>query len=261
MNFIDRFLEDLMPFRGLVVIHPLRMEEVEQIERVLGSELPGYYREFLLKVGLKQDIVWGLHDQLRDFDNLDNLLPENEGHRFFRFGHNGGDEYWLLRIDDSSDTTIYEYDQYSTHRIVRMRKTFERLLEEAIEQLKLNKGRLIENHFKAWRVQFAVDTFHAHDVVEALGTRFDCVLVSPPSDMEVTPAGVICSEGHMMIDDVVVLLRKQEFRDWDSPSYYFNWEEPVEEMIRDSKIKRMEAALIAGGLDVTVIDYGIMVRK
>lgn len=261
MSFIDTFLNALEPFRQVVVIHPLTVEEVEQIERVLGGRLPGYYREFLLKIGLKQDVVLGLHDQFRDFDNLDNLLPENEGHRFFRFGHNGGEEYWLLRIDDPSDMTIYEYDQYSSYRIVSMRKTFERLLQEAVEHLKLNKTRLIENHFKAWRVQFAVDTFHAHDVVEALGTWFDCVLVSAPSDLEVTAAGVICSEGHIMIDDVIVQLRKQEFRDWNSPSYYFNWEEPVEEMIRDSKIKRMEAALVAGGLDVTVIDYGITVRK
>ena len=32
---------------------------------------------------------------------------------FFDFGHNGGEDYCLLRNDDRSDRTIYEFDYYA----------------------------------------------------------------------------------------------------------------------------------------------------
>lgn len=261
MSFVDDFLEALVPFRDVVVIHPLSLDEVIIIERILGCPLPGYYREFLLKVGLKQDVVQGLHNQVSDFDNLDNLLPENRGRYFFRFGDNHADDYWLLRIDDPSDTTIYEYDQHNTHQIVSTHKTFGQLLGEAIEHLKLNKSRLVENYRKAWRVQFAIDAPQAQDVIEALGIAFDCALVADPGDLLLTDQGVSRTEGRIMIDNEIVAIRMQDALDWGAPSYYFSWEEPVEDMMQNSKIKRIAAALLAGGLDITVIDYGIGLRN
>jgi len=260
MTFVDRFLEAIRPFRDAIVIHPLTTDEVEKIERALGNPLPPYYREFLLKVGLKQDVVHGLHNQLSDFDNLDNLLPENRGHRFFRFGDNGSDDYWLLRIDDPTDMTIYQYDQYDTYQVVSMHKNFEQLLLDSVEQLKLNKSRLIENYRKVWRVQFAVDTRQAQNVIDALAEDFDCALLADPDELELTADGVSRPEGRIMIDNTTVTLRIQDAPQWGTPSYYFSWEEPVADMVDNSRIKRIEAALVAGGLDITVIDYGITLR-
>ncbi len=260
MSFVDTFLHAIRPFHHAVVVLPLATGDVEKIERALGNPLPPYYREFLLKVGLKQDVIHGLHNQLSDFDNLDNLLPENRGHRFFRFGDNGGDDYWLLRIDDPADMTIYRYDQYDTYQIVSMHKTFEQLLLDAVEQLKLNKTRLVENHRKVWRVQFAVDTGQARNVVDALASVFHCALLADPDELELTADGVSRSDGCIMINDASATLRIQDAPQWGTPSYYFSWEEPVADMIGNSMIRRIEAALLAGGLDTTVIDYGITVK-
>jgi len=132
---IDKFLEKLTPFESKVVISPLNEVEVNSIETILDRRLPEYYREFLLSIGLKQDVIWGLNDRISDFKPLDDFLPNGEAEKFFRFGNNGGEDYWLLRNDDPNDRTIYEYDYYCDYEIKSLKKTFDDLLRDAIQQL------------------------------------------------------------------------------------------------------------------------------
>lgn len=150
---IKTFLEQLKPFGSKVVISPLSEQEVRQIEKQLNRALPGYYREFLLNIGLRQDAVWGLNESLRDFGPLTGFLPEGPSERFFGFGNNGGEDYWLLNSAGPDDITIYEYGSYCNYEIKSLGKTFEGLLNEAIGQLRENAADLIDNTKKTWAVQ------------------------------------------------------------------------------------------------------------
>ncbi|MDN5215081.1 SMI1/KNR4 family protein [Fulvivirgaceae bacterium BMA12] len=255
---IDNFIKKLKDFGSKVTISPLTEVEVTRIETILNRKLPGYYREFLLKVGLKQDVVWGLIERIEDFDPLEDFLPEGESKRFFRFGHNGGEDYWLLRNDDPNDKTIYEYDYYGDYEIKSLNKTFDDLLDEASQQLVENQDKLVDNSRKVWAVQFSIATNDENEIIDALKDEFGCILSKGIENTEVSPAGVICSEGKIELHRREILLKKQEYKDWETALYYFDWRESVSEMNTNSLIKRIEKQLKTNGLKVTLIDYGIM---
>src|SRR5688572_29662020 len=97
---VEEFKAKLKEFESKVFVSPLNQSDVLSIESILSRKLPEYYREFLLNIGLKQDAIWGLNDRMSDFDPLTDFLPDGKSEVFFRFGHNGGEDYWLLRNDD-----------------------------------------------------------------------------------------------------------------------------------------------------------------
>lgn len=255
---IERFIDKLSDFKDKVTISPLSETEVNEIERILDRELPTYYRDFLLQVGLKQDVVWGLNDRVNDFDPLEDFLPDGESKRFFRFGNNGGEDYWLLRNDDPSDKTIYEYDYYCNFEIKSLNKTFHDLLNESIWQLTENQDQLTINSDKVWAVQFSIDTNNESNIIESLKTEFNCEIANEVMYTETSPAKVVCSVGKITLQGIEIPLKKQEYEGWETASFYFDWKESVTDMKENSLIKRIEKNLIRSGLKVTLIDYGIM---
>jgi hypothetical protein len=257
---IDHFLKKIARYRSKVAIAPLIEEDVVRIEERLGRQLPEYYREFLLKIGLKQDLVPGLFNKVDDFKPLTDFLPPGQSERFFQFGDNGGEDYWLLRSDDHSDLTIYEYEYYGSGQINSLGRTFEDLLNEAVQHLEENASFLVDNSKKLWAVQFAIDTPGELEIVAAL-EDFGCTLLNPVKRTEVSPAGVICSEGMIRLLNKDIPLKKQEYSAWATPCFYFDWEEPLEEMNNNSAIKRFEDQLKAKGLNVTLVDYGIQTKS
>lgn len=258
---IEKFIEKIKCFDQKVAISPLDEIEVIKIESILDRKLPKYYREFLLNVGLKQDVVWGLNDRIEDFDPLENFLPNGESKKFFRFGHNGGEDYWLLRNDDPNDRMIYEYDFYCDFEIKSLSKTFDDLLDEAIQQLSNNKDKLTDNSQKVWAVQFSIDTNYDSEIIGVLNEEFDCSLKKEICLTEVTAEGVKCSEGIMSLNGIEISIKKQECSDWETASFYFDWKESISDMNENSLIKRIERRLNSEGLKVTLIDYGIMQQK
>lgn len=258
---IESFINKLSKFKDKVTISPLSETEVNEIEQILDRKLPAYYRDFLLQVGLKQDVVWGLNNRVNDFDPLEDFLPEGEHKRFFRFGNNGGEDYWLLRSDDPSDKTIYEFDYYCNFEIKSLNKTFNDLLNEAIQQLIENQNQLTSNADKVWAVQFSIDTNNESNIIESLRTEFNCEIINEVMYTETSPAKVICSEGKIKLQGIEIPLKKQEYESWETASFYFDWKESVSDMNENSLIKRIEDNLKSSGLKVTLIEYGIIEKN
>ena len=224
---VAEFKEKLKEFELKVVTSPLSESEVTFIESILCRKLPDYYREFLLTIGLKQDAVWGLHDKISDFDPLTDFLPDEQSKDFFQFGHNGGEDYWLLRNDDWSDRTIYEFDHYADFEIKSLGKTFDDLLDEAIQQLAENKNSLTSNSSKVWAVQFSINTDDINMIIDSLKKEFDCSLVKNLEKVQVSSAGVISSKGRIILQGSEIPKKKQEHKDWETALFYFNWKESV----------------------------------
>ena len=256
---LEGFSMRLKEFDSKVFFSPIKESEAREIERRLNRKLPQYYREFLMTIGLKQDVIFGLIDKVSDFDPLIDFLPKGQAKNHFRFGDNGGEDYWLLRSDDFSDHNIYEYEYYGDGKIKSIGKTFEDLLSESYSLLKMNKDRLVDNSKKVRSVQFSIDTDNFDQIIQSLRNEFRCSVSREIGNMQVSSAGVITSNGTITLEGIETLIKKQEYNDWKTASYYFNWNESVHEINTNSIIERVEATLRNDGLNVTVIDYGIRV--
>src|SRR5690606_30759623 len=117
--------------------------------------------------------------------------------RIFRFGHNGGDDYWLLRNDDWSDRTIYEFDYYNEANIKSLGITFDDLLDQAPQNLTETRDGLIDNSKKVWSIQFSIDTTDVIEIINSLKKEFNCCLLKAIENTHVSSTGVISSEGTM----------------------------------------------------------------
>lgn len=258
MTTIDKILENLKPYEDKVVINPLSDEEIGIIQSKFKKRIPKYFVEFLSKIGLKQDFIFGINDGVNRFEDLSEFIQSGN---YFRFGDNGGEDYWLLKFEDENDRTIYEYDFYCDFEIISVGKTFDELLLEGLEYVKSRYEKLASNNLKDWCVQFSVETGSGKLLESELGKHIKANLIKEPEYVETSPADVKCYEGVIEIEGKKLLLKKQTYKGWNSPSLYFNWQEPVEEMKNSSIIKKIDKALSNCALKHVLIDYGIMNRE
>jgi len=257
MTTVDKILQELKSYKDKVVISPLSKEEVEIIQAKFKKEIPGYFKDFLLKIGLRQDLIWGLSEQIID---LGDFLPSED---YFRFGDNGGEDYWLLKFEDENDRTIYEYDFYCNYEIISLNKTFDELLFEGLEDIKKRYDDLPLNDKKDWCVQFSINTGSGRFLVTQLKDKLDfpIELIKEPEFTETSTAGVKCYEGIISINGKRVRLGKQIIKGMGSPTLYFDWQESIKDMQENSFIKKLDQALSNCVFKHSLCDYGILNRE
>jgi hypothetical protein len=257
MTAIDKILDGLKSIEDKVVINPLSNEEIEYIQAKFKKRLPTYYIEFLSKIGIKQDLVWGLNDGINRFMDLSDFL---QSENYFRFGDNGGEDYWLLKFEDETDRTIYEYEYYNTGEIKSLNKTFDELLFEGLEDKKKRYNEIDLNTSKNWCVQFSIGTGSGKFLASQLKDKLDILvkIIQEPKYTETSEAGVKCYEGILSINGKEIPLRKHIIKGDGSSNLYFNWQETIEEMKKDSTIKKIDDALSKCVFKHSLIDYGIL---
>lgn len=258
MTIIDKILEKLKPYEDKVVVSPLSNEEISIIKSKFKKRIPNYFIEFLQKIGLKQDLIFGINDGVNRFEDLSEFI---QSENYFRFGDNGGEDYWLLKFEDENDRTIYEYDYYCDFEIKSLEKTFDELLIESLEDVKSRYEELTPNSAKDWCVQFNVETGSGKFLEKELGKYVEVRLIKELEYVETSPANVKCYEGEIEIEGKRLLLKKQTYKGWNSPSLYFNWQESVEEMKNNSIIKKIDKALSTCVFKHVLTDYGIINRE
>lgn len=252
MKLLDEILMDLVPYMDKVFLCPLSEKEILQIEEIYAYNLPEYYKYFLERVGLRQDFVWGLNSKISQFNDISEFISSNE---YFRFGHNGGEDYWLLNLTDENDRTVYEYDYYCNGEILSTEKTFNDILINAFDDIKKNYHDLRLNEDKVWTVEFGVNTNSAKFFSKELGNYVNVKLLKEPkvnlsTDEEDYESGLIEIEGNVV-----------ELKKWTSSRLSFNWEEPVLKMRNKSAIQRIETALKKCVFNHSLVQYGIMSKS
>lgn len=252
MSTIDKILQELEPYKDKVITGPMTEEEIAEIRSKFKRKLPNYYLEFLRKIGLKQNLVWGLLDRPRDFMDLEDFLGSGD---YFRFGHNGGEDYWLLKFENESDRTIYECLYYREGEIVSLEKTFDDLLKEACENTKENYDQLPLNSEMGWYIQFSANTGSAKFLVSQLKEHLDIPIeiIKEPEFESTSLAGVKSYKGIISIANREIPLSKQVIS--GSSTLFFNWRESQEEMKTNSILKKIDRALSQTIFQHTMGDY------
>lgn len=254
MTIIDKALKAIEPYKDKVFLNPLSDEEVALIQSNYNKKLPNYFVEFLKKVGIKQDFVWDIIDNISRFDALEDFLPSTD---YFQFGDRAED-YWLLKFDDN-DQNIYEYDYYNEGRIKPLGKTFEDLLFEAVDDIKNRYNELIPNHQKDWCVEFHLYTSNARFIEKELSKYLNIKLLKDFNYKENIPNDE-SYKGEIEIEGEKIILSKSKFRTGNS-MISFDYREPVNRVKGDSMIKKIDEALLKCVFPHGLADYGILNRK
>lgn len=236
MKFIDEIIHNLNPYKDKVFLCPLNKNEIHQIEKNYSRKLPQYYKYFLSKIGLRQDLIWGLNEKMSDFKDISEFISSNE---YFRVGNNGGEDYWLLKFEDEQDRNIYEYDYYCNGEIIPTSMTFDSLLNDSFEQLKKNYSIKKLNSDKNWWVEFSINTGNIGFFAKELQKYINIKIINEPTKIIDSKENEF-NQGLIEIEGKQISIRKSSYLD-SSLSFY--WNESVLELNNNPTMNQINNAL------------------
>jgi hypothetical protein len=252
MHYTDT-LARLQPYMDKVFLLPLRWEELILMEAQIGQPFPDYFRQYLLTFGFRQDLVFEFFNQEADFTEQYNYLPDEIKSGFIPIGASpAGGDTWLISLLNPTDQRIHPYF-YDDDEIVPPDSTFHELIERNVSLFIEQYDRKPFNHAKRWHVQFAIPTTNESLIYSTLGAARTKDWVHTG----VSSSNVYSYEAEILFAEQQLRLSRQEYKDWDSPTYYFNLEEPIEAMITNSVIKRIDSILTQHFSQYKLVDYGV----
>jgi len=253
-NFYIDIKQQLETFKDKVFYYGLTETEVKDIEQKIGKSFPIYFREFLKVFGVRQDFVFGLLSREIDFIERNSYLPTEIKKSFILIGDNGGEDFWLLNLENQNDTNLYEWQHWLDGEVVKLGHNFETLIKESISKLSNKEIRSETNDKKSWCVQFAIPTDNEQNIYKTI----PLTQIGDWELKEVSPAQVHCFETMAKLEDKIIKLTRQEYEGWDKPTYYFNLKEPVNQYGKQSLIKEIDSKLKMAFPKYKLIDYGIL---
>jgi hypothetical protein len=253
INYQD-ILRQLEPYKSKVFFYGMADDVISGIEKKINSKFPSYFREFLKIFGVRQDFVFGLIHREIDFVELSEFLPDNIKKKFVLVGDNGGEDFWLLNTIDESDMKIYEWEHWKEGKVIKSGFDFKMLLENSLRELTETHPASGTNDKKNWCVQFAIPTNNEDLIYQTI----PIFKLQEWSLKEVSPAKVFCYETKLQTGDKIIPFTRQEYQGWETPIYYFNMKEPVNNFGKSSVIKDFDNMLKSKFSEYKLIDYGIL---
>jgi len=132
------------------------------LQKRVGLQAPTPFRDYLMEVGLFQDLTWGgpspieLYDEPSEFvlarKFLQDILPSNKA-EFFPFGDDGAGNVYCLPAGDKTPCRIHFVDHETAK--VSKRKDFTEWLQAVVAKVLRGIRRRPLNDRKAWCVQFS----------------------------------------------------------------------------------------------------------
>lgn len=253
-NYTDNIILKLEPYKDKAFYFPSTNQEIESIEKQIRLKFPDYFRNFLLTFGIRQDFVFELFKKDRDFVDYHSYLPKNIRKHFIPIGgSSAGGDTWLIK-SVSEDQQIYEYIDETQSELTTLDFLFSELIDTNINELRDHYNNKPFNKDKSWCVQFAIETTK----LDLLLKTIEAIQTKAWSDAQVSTAGVYSEYTEIELATANLKLSRQEYKDWKSPIYYFNWKEPAFQIGVGSFIRALDAKLKKAFKGYTLIDYGIM---
>src|SRR3954447_21592162 len=161
---IREILKPLAPHWARIVRLPLSKSEVQDIERRVGLKAPTLLRDFLLKVGLFQELTHGIDSSIKFFDDPCDFPKERQflvslalarPTDLFPFGHDGMGNIYALSAAERENPYIY-FVSHETRKPARKAR-FSDWLQQTVQRVIRRVKRWPLNDRKAWHVEFTFD--------------------------------------------------------------------------------------------------------
>lgn len=245
----QKIKERLVAVEDYVFYMPLTIEQVEALQKEVGTTFPTYYKDFLLNFGFQQDLVQGLFTDKDEFIEQNSYLEEDMTD-YLGIGDNGGEDFWIIKTDKINNQRIYNWID---DEIEKTDFEFIDLIEYSLAALEDEDVFFLKNSEKSWCVQFAVTTLDEQKLFSVLEAK-------PLGEWKhngVSEAGV---EEYILDIDLngeVLTINRLKNDNSSAASYYINYRENVDSVKREGKINKWSALLKENFPEFYLIDYGV----
>ncbi|MEK6493292.1 SMI1/KNR4 family protein [Myroides odoratimimus] len=236
------FLKEILPFDNYLFYRSLKEEEVAELETKISKPLPPYYKEFLLHFGFYQDLIKGLFINKNEWIEQNGYLGEVE-ENYVMIGDNGGEDFWLLRTDDTDDRTVYNWVD---DEIEETGFTFDDLLERCLNNLKDDSLFKLSNDKKALRIHFILHPEQENKLSEVLGIEYTGEWIEDIPNFEdlrdyLKDRQLSVYNINATLNGQSIEIRKEYNHKTNKAVYTFDYYEPLSALRENSKIDVYQA--------------------
>jgi hypothetical protein len=261
---VQDILAQLDQYWDRIVRRPMSPAEIDDLEKRVGLSAPAPFRDYLSRVGLFQDLTWGVSSEIEVFDKPAEFAKEREfiadilgprGRELFPLGHDGaGNIYALGRLPSGACHICFvDHERVS----VTIGEPFTAWLEGVVADVLKDIGERVPNDRKAWCVQFSLKGALFADLVQILSSVGEAKEIDAEwRNPDTSPAGVTSTERRLMLDGETFKVTRLEYPGWRAPLLSFDMHEPVTTDAEHSRIRALNALFQARCSGYKLVDYG-----
>ncbi|MGL4581932.1 MAG: hypothetical protein ACRCVU_03000, partial [Flavobacterium sp.] len=170
---------------------------------------------------------------------------------YLMIGDNGGEDYWMLRTEKVRSQRVFNWVD---DEVEKTDFNFEDLINYALEQLEDDEVVYLNNADKSWCVQFAITTTDEASIYDTL----PLVTTGEWKAQGRNEAGVDESIRNIKLNNQPMVLRRLNYDEWSAPTYFIDYKESLDSVMRKGLIKQWTAILKDKYPEFDLIDYGIL---
>jgi hypothetical protein len=239
-------------------------KEIDRLQKQVGVPAPAPLRDYLTEIGLFQDLTgWDVTDievyespeefvLARQF--LADILPAKKD-AFFPFGDDGAGNVFCVPATDDVPCRIHFVD-HETRKVSR-KKEFGDWLESVVAKVLRGIRRRPPNERKVWSVQFSFSNTSYADLAKVLRSagRFKEIDKGWSKDGP-SGAGVTATARRIELDGIPLKLGRLECKNWQGPLLSFDMDEPLQQGLKHSRIRALDALFKQKCPGYQLVDYG-----
>jgi hypothetical protein len=259
---VREILAPLDPHWDRIIRTPLSTTEVDDLERQVGLPVPAPLRDYLMEVGLFQDLTWGtssieVYESISQFvsgrEFLSTLLPPKYAD-LFPFGGDGAGNEFCLPTVGGTPFRIHFVDHETAK--VSPRKDFTEWLQSVVAKALRGIRRRPPNDRKVWSVQFSLPKMSFTELMALLGSVSEVKAVDADWVKRSKDGGMISSERRFELNGQRLKATQLEYAGWDGPMLFFDMREPLHGGLAHSQIRALNALFKEKWPGYKLVDYG-----
>ena len=259
---IKGILAPLDPYWDRIIRRPMSDKECGFLERQVGLPAPAPFRDFLMQVGLFQDLIEDvaphirMHESSAEFASARKFvssLPKCGD--LLPFGTDDAENDCCLPPADARSCRIHVVDHETAK--VSKGKDFADWLQSIVAKVLRGVRRRLPNERKVWAVQFCFSGTSYEDLKRLLASAAKFKEVdSRWTDVTDPDADVTTKERRIELDGERFKVVRDECPEWKAPMLSFDMTEPVGKGLEHARIWKLKSLFREKCPDFKLVDYG-----
>ena len=261
---VNEILAPLAPHWDRIIRRPLDSVEVNELGQQVGLAVPAPLREYLMEVGLFQDLTMWEASQIEVYESvpefvsarqcLNEILPPKRAANLFPFGGDGaGNEFCL---PSGEGPWRIHFVDHETGKVSK-RKEFTDWLQAVVKKVLRGIRRRPPNERKVWAVQFSLPGVSFEELLTLLSSAGTANGIDPEwMNSQTTEAGVTTTRRQFELNGERLTASRLEYAAWPAPRLYFDFRERLDSALEQSQIRKLDLLFKEKCAGYRLVDYG-----